>query len=81
MFDLRLPIGVFFLIIGALLAVYGAVKPFSPEGVSLNVDLDWGIVLAIFGALMAVFGWLAQRSGENTGGTAAAKAPDKRTGK
>lgn len=69
MLDLRLPIGIFFVIVGVILAVYGAASPSFPERVPVNVNLYWGICLAIFGALMAVFGWMAQRSGKTTGGT------------
>jgi hypothetical protein len=69
MIDLRLPIGIFFMIVGAVLAIYGALNPAYPERVQINVDLYWGICLAIFGILMALFGWMAQRRGETTGGT------------
>lgn len=69
MLDLRLPIGIFFTVVGAVLAVYGGVRPSFPQGVAMNVNLYWGICLLVFGILMTVFGWMAQRSGETTGGT------------
>jgi hypothetical protein len=44
--DIRYPIGFLFLIIGALLAVFGAMRHH-------RVDLYWGGVQVAFGALMA----------------------------
>jgi hypothetical protein len=53
--DLRLPLGLFFLIVGVLLAAYGLVSDRAIYVASLghNVNLYWGIVMAIFGAAMA----------------------------
>ncbi|HTV49165.1 MAG TPA: hypothetical protein VMG59_12055 [Phycisphaerae bacterium] len=64
MMDLRLPIGIFFLLIGLVLTVYGII---SPQNVipnitqKINADLDWGILLLFFGAFMTFFGAVAQR--------------------
>ncbi|MFL5298415.1 MAG: hypothetical protein ACJ798_18710 [Phenylobacterium sp.] len=58
-FDVRLPIGLLFLLIGALVAAYGAVA--RPEGAGLNIDLVWGLVMAGFGALMVGLAVLARR--------------------
>lgn len=44
--DLRVPIGILFLVIGALLAVYG----FLGEGV--EIDRWWGLVMVGFGGMM-----------------------------
>jgi uncharacterized membrane protein HdeD (DUF308 family) len=51
--DIRWPIGYMFTLIGALLAINGAVVN-SDHAISLgiNIDLVWGIVLLVFGALM-----------------------------
>jgi len=51
--DIRWPIGLMFILIGALLAVFGAVVQ-SDHAISLgiNINLIWGIVLLIFGVLM-----------------------------
>ena len=56
MLDLRLPIGVFFLIIGALLALYGSTHPTITPGISIPVEPVYGGVLILFGALMTFFG-------------------------
>jgi hypothetical protein len=51
--DLRYPVGVLFLALGALLAGYGAVAPARPQAALLiNVNLIWGLVMLVFGALM-----------------------------
>jgi len=54
--DLRLPIGLLFLALGALLGVYGLISDPAIYAVSLgiNVNLWWGLVMLIFGAAMFV---------------------------
>ena len=61
MLDLRLPVGIFFLIVGAILTVDGLIHPILTPGVSLVLNRDWGLLLLIFGALMTVFGARAQK--------------------
>lgn len=55
--DLRLPVGLFFLLTGAVLVAQGLIDPQVIEG--MRVDLDWGALLVIFGAAMTYFGWKA----------------------
>lgn len=62
MLDLRLPVGVFFLIIGAILMVDGLFHPIQTAGVNLILNRDWGLCLLVFGALMTAFGAKAQRN-------------------
>ena len=53
--DIRLPIGLMFAFIGALLTFYGGYSKTNVShagGVDININLIWGIVLLIFGALM-----------------------------
>lgn len=52
--DIRLPLGILFLLLGAILVVFGAASDPSLYGQSLgiNVNLYWGVVLLAFGALM-----------------------------
>ncbi len=65
MLDLRLPVGIFFLIIGAILAVNGLLPQIAPSGMAPapypHLNRDWGLCLLVFGALMAGFGAAAQR--------------------
>jgi hypothetical protein len=52
--DLRVPIGLLFGLLGALLAVYGLASDPAIYAVSLgvNVNLWWGLVMILFGAAM-----------------------------
>jgi len=59
--DIRLPIGLLFASLGALLAVFGLVTGFTDNALydrslGINVNLWWGLVLVIFGALMIWLG-------------------------
>ena len=49
--DLRLPIGLMFTIIGALLSVFGMVSSAEiyTRSLGINVNLWWGLVLLLFG--------------------------------
>jgi hypothetical protein len=61
--DIRWPIGLMFTLIGALLAINGAVVK-SDHAISLgvNINLIWGVVLLVFGVLMIAG---AVRGGKN----------------
>lgn len=56
--DIRLPIGIMFSILGALLTVYGAVadRTVFQRSLGLNVDLIWGAVLLAFGLVFVFYG-------------------------
>lgn len=58
MLDIRMPIGLMFLIIGVLLVGYGATQAATDYARALghNVDLIWGAVMAVFGLVM--FAWM-----------------------
>jgi len=51
--DLRLPIGILFLVIGVLLTGYGFL------GEDVAIDRWWGLVMVGFGGMMY---WLARRA-------------------
>jgi hypothetical protein len=62
--DIRLPIGLLFALLGALVALYGLVTGFTqPElyerSLEININLWWGLVMLIFGATMI---WLGRRA-------------------
>jgi hypothetical protein len=61
--DLRVPIGMLFGLLGALLAIYGLVSDPAIYQVSLgiNVNLWWGLVLVVFGGAMLGSAWLTAR--------------------
>ncbi len=53
-FDIRIPIGTMFAILGAILTVYGLVSDSEvyQRSLGVNVNLIWGITLLVFGGLM-----------------------------
>jgi hypothetical protein len=64
MFDVRLPIGLLFAGIGAIVAARGLIGGAALSAASaggLNIDLAWGICMLGFGALMLAFWALAKR--------------------
>jgi hypothetical protein len=66
-FDIRLPIGLLFLILGVVLAVHGLTAPhaiFVRHSLGLNVNLGWGVALAVFGAALLAFVAATRSSGE-----------------
>jgi uncharacterized membrane protein HdeD (DUF308 family) len=65
MLDVRMPIGLFFVLAGTLLTLYGAATLHdpgaSPTGVPIN--LVWGVVLLAFGVVMVTLARRARRGG------------------
>jgi hypothetical protein len=61
-FDLRLPIGLMFTIIGALVAGCGVFNRADSVSLGININLIWGVVMLVFGVLMLIF---ALRGGKN----------------
>ena len=59
-FDIRLPIGALFLLLGGILTVYGVVTKSDTQlyvrSADIAINLWWGIVMVIFGALMLYYG-------------------------
>jgi uncharacterized membrane protein HdeD (DUF308 family) len=57
-FDIRLPIGLLFTTLGALLILFGLATlhwPIYRHSLGMNINLSWGIILLIFGLLMVFF--------------------------
>ncbi len=56
--DIRLPIGLMFLILGLMLAAHGVISDASiyERSLQINVNLWWGLALAVFGAIMFAYG-------------------------
>ena len=57
--DIRLPIGMMFSLLGAILVIYGLATGSDSElyksSLDMNINLWWGGVLFIFGAVMLFF--------------------------
>jgi hypothetical protein len=55
--DIRLPLGMIFLILGAIMVAYGFVTRGSAiyaNAGGLNINLIWGAVMLLFGLLMFI---------------------------
>ena len=65
--DVRLPVGVMFAIMGALLAGYGVLGDQSiyARSLGINVNTIWGGVMIVFGAVLLI---LASRRARVAGG-------------
>ena len=62
-FDIRLPIGLMFGLLGVLLLAFGLLSDADlyRRSLGINVNLIWGAVLVVFGASMLWFSHRAQR--------------------
>ncbi len=58
--DVRLPIGLLFLAIGAVVAARGLL-PGATAATGLAIDLIWGCAMAAFGAVMLALALVARR--------------------
>jgi hypothetical protein len=69
--DIRLPLGILFLLVGSVLVVYGAASDPSlyRQSLGINVNLYWGVVLLAFGALMYALSRRAARAEVRTENT------------
>ncbi|AFL88401.1 hypothetical protein Terro_2494 [Terriglobus roseus DSM 18391] len=70
--DLRIPLGLMFLSIGALMCGYGALTWHSPiyaQSLGQNINVLWGSVMLIFGGLMFFLGRRARWQEGSTDGT------------
>jgi multisubunit Na+/H+ antiporter MnhG subunit len=57
--DLRIPLGLMFLIVGAMLSLYGLVTRSSDiyeRSAGMDINLIWGIVMLAFGLTMFLLG-------------------------
>ena len=65
--DIRMPMGVMFVIVGLILVIYGAMTGSDAEmyrrSLGTNINLLWGLVLFFIGALMVVLARRAMRDG------------------
>ena len=66
-FDLRLPIGIMFALLGIILVIFGAASDraiYQTHSLGININLWWGLVMLGFGAFMLL---LVRRSRAKTG--------------
>ena len=59
--DVRIPIGLLFVVFGAILAIFGLLSDpaiYQSHSLGININFAWGLVQIAFGAVML---WLAFR--------------------
>lgn len=57
--DIRIPLGLIFLITGGIMTIYGFVTRNSAiyeRSMGVNLNLGWGLLLFVFGLIMFVVG-------------------------
>jgi hypothetical protein len=62
--DIRLPLGLLFVVTGAMMAVYGLFTQGSAiyqKSMGIDINLVWGFVLLIFGGTMLLLAYLGRR--------------------
>lgn len=64
MLDLRLPIGLYFVINSVILVAVGLFQPHPvPVGAQMfNLDLIWGLVMGVFGLFMLGLSYMEKKS-------------------
>ncbi len=64
MLDIRFPIGGMFIILGAILVVFGWFSDprlYEVHSLGININLGWGCVILAFGLFMLLMAWRARR--------------------
>ncbi len=57
--DIRIPLGLIFLIIGGIMSLYGFFTRHSDvyaKSMDINLNLTWGLLMFVFGAIMFFVG-------------------------
>jgi low temperature requirement protein LtrA len=66
--DIRMPMGLMFVVLGLILIVYGVMTSSDSEmykhSLNTNINLLWGLVLFFIGAFMVVLARRAMRAPE-----------------
>ena len=57
--DIRIPLGLMFLVTGGLMALYGLFTRGSAiyeKSLNMNINLIWGVLMLVFGLVMYIMG-------------------------
>jgi uncharacterized membrane protein len=83
-FDIRIPIGTLFLLLGVILAIYGVATrtDIALYGRSENIviNLWWGLIMIVFGGVMLYFGLKAHKRPLHSAAGDATEAREHRLG-
>ncbi len=61
--DIRVPMGLMFSILGAVLAIFGFIsdpKIYKIHSLGININLIWGLVVLGFGLVMLLLAWIGR---------------------
>ena len=77
--DIRLPLGLLFVVFGVVLVAYGLLgnKAIYDRSLGININLWWGLAMLVFGLVMVVMG----RRGEQRVGSEAASVDERGIGR
>ena len=68
--DIRLPMGLMFAIIGAIITVYGLMTQgseiYASHSLGINVNLWWGLVMFAFGVIMLLLSFGKKKPASDT---------------
>jgi predicted MFS family arabinose efflux permease len=62
--DIRLPLGLLFLVTGSMMAIYGLFTYGSAtyeKSLGIDINLVWGLILVLFGLAMLLLAYLDRR--------------------
>jgi hypothetical protein len=63
--DIRVPMGLMFLIVGAIITIFGAMTNgdamYTDHSLGININLIWGGILIIFSLTLLALAWNAAR--------------------
>jgi protein-S-isoprenylcysteine O-methyltransferase Ste14 len=61
--DVRLPIGIMFVLFGAIITIFGLFSDpaIYERSLGININLWWGLVMFAFGAFMLIMAWRAAK--------------------
>jgi multisubunit Na+/H+ antiporter MnhG subunit len=58
--DIRIPLGLIFLLIGGLMSIYGLITRHAAaiyeKSMGVNLNLTWGLIMFVFGLIMYLIG-------------------------
>ncbi len=66
--DIRLPLGLLFMVFGLLLSAFGLAsdKALYQRSLQVNINFEWGMVMLAFGLVMLVLGRRSHRRLKST---------------
>jgi drug/metabolite transporter (DMT)-like permease len=74
--DIRIPVGLLFVVVGAVLTAFGVTSDSAlyNRSLNINVNLWWGVVLLVFGVVMFALGHRSHRAAADTGASTSVAA-------